>query len=116
MQVPLNSIWEGSGNVMCLDVLRAFAKEPHSAAAVLSEIQEVHVHSDGRPWHPFVHWHADPYLPSISQARGMDARLDGLVDTVVGRLSKAGKTEDSIAGARAMVDTMALALQVYMSQ
>ncbi|HEX5126288.1 MAG TPA: isovaleryl-CoA dehydrogenase, partial [Rhodocyclaceae bacterium] len=33
-EAPVNSIWEGSGNVMCLDVLRAFAREPHSADAL----------------------------------------------------------------------------------
>src|SRR5690606_39757578 len=27
-QAPLNSIWEGSGNIQCLDVLRALAREP----------------------------------------------------------------------------------------
>src|ERR1700747_1619642 len=27
-EAPLNSIWEGSGNVICLDVLRAIGKEP----------------------------------------------------------------------------------------
>jgi putative acyl-CoA dehydrogenase len=35
---PLNSIWEGSGNVICLDVLRALAREPESLDAVLGEI------------------------------------------------------------------------------
>jgi putative acyl-CoA dehydrogenase len=35
---PLNSIWEGSGNVICLDVLRALAREPESFDAVLAEI------------------------------------------------------------------------------
>ncbi len=35
---PLNSIWEGSGNVNCLDVLRAFTKEPDTKEALLSEI------------------------------------------------------------------------------
>jgi len=35
---PLNSIWEGSGNVICLDVLRALAREPESLDAVLAEI------------------------------------------------------------------------------
>jgi putative acyl-CoA dehydrogenase len=30
-QSPLNSIWEGSGNVMCLDTLRAMARHPKSA-------------------------------------------------------------------------------------
>jgi len=29
-EAPLNSIWEGSGNIMCLDVLRAFAREPRT--------------------------------------------------------------------------------------
>ncbi len=38
-EAPLNSIWEGSGNVMCLDVLRAVAKEPDSLQAVLEEIR-----------------------------------------------------------------------------
>jgi putative acyl-CoA dehydrogenase len=32
---PVNAIWEGSGNVMCLDVLRALSREPDAAAAVL---------------------------------------------------------------------------------
>jgi putative acyl-CoA dehydrogenase len=32
---PVNAIWEGSGNVMCLDVLRALAREPDAAMAVL---------------------------------------------------------------------------------
>jgi putative acyl-CoA dehydrogenase len=37
-EAPLNSIWEGSGNVTALDVLRAVTKEPESAEAVLAEI------------------------------------------------------------------------------
>ena len=37
-EAPLNSIWEGSGNVICLDVLRAMAKEPDSLHAVQSEL------------------------------------------------------------------------------
>lgn len=37
-QSPLNAIWEGSGNVICLDVLRAVRKEPASLAALLSEL------------------------------------------------------------------------------
>jgi putative acyl-CoA dehydrogenase len=32
---PVNAIWEGSGNVMCLDVLRALAREPEAAMTVL---------------------------------------------------------------------------------
>ncbi len=37
-EMPVNSIWEGSGNVMCLDVLRAFAKSPATCESVLSEL------------------------------------------------------------------------------
>jgi putative acyl-CoA dehydrogenase len=35
---PLNGIWEGSGNVVCLDVLRSMQKSPESVAALLEEI------------------------------------------------------------------------------
>jgi putative acyl-CoA dehydrogenase len=38
-ECPLNSLWEGSGNVICLDVLRAIAREPASVEALLSEIR-----------------------------------------------------------------------------
>jgi putative acyl-CoA dehydrogenase len=36
---PLNGIWEGSGNVICLDVLRSVEREPESLAALLAEIR-----------------------------------------------------------------------------
>jgi putative acyl-CoA dehydrogenase len=48
-EAPLNSIWEGSGNVMCLDVLRAARREPAAVEVLLSE---------------------------LAAARGADARLD----------------------------------------
>jgi putative acyl-CoA dehydrogenase len=35
---PLNSIWEGSGNVTALDVLRALARTPDAADALLAEV------------------------------------------------------------------------------
>jgi len=35
---PVNAIWEGSGNVMCLDVLRALSREADAASAVLHEL------------------------------------------------------------------------------
>ncbi|KYG19873.1 acyl-CoA dehydrogenase [Bradyrhizobium sp. AT1] len=35
---PVNAIWEGSGNVMCLDVLRALSREPEAATAVLKSL------------------------------------------------------------------------------
>ncbi len=37
-QAPLNSIWEGSGNIQCLDVLRALAKEPETREAFFGEL------------------------------------------------------------------------------
>jgi putative acyl-CoA dehydrogenase len=36
-EAPVNSIWEGSGNVMCLDVLRAFEREQDDAHALLDD-------------------------------------------------------------------------------
>jgi putative acyl-CoA dehydrogenase len=37
-EAPLNAIWEGSGNVMCLDVLRALGREPQASGAVLGAL------------------------------------------------------------------------------
>jgi len=39
-EAPVNAIWEGSGNVMCLDVLRALGREPDAALTVLRELGE----------------------------------------------------------------------------
>ena len=39
-EAPVNSIWEGSGNVMCLDVLRAIGREPEAAMALLAELAD----------------------------------------------------------------------------
>jgi len=38
-EAPVNSIWEGSGNVICLDVLRALQRDPEAGAAFLSEVE-----------------------------------------------------------------------------
>ncbi|MEH2534835.1 putative acyl-CoA dehydrogenase [Bradyrhizobium sp. AZCC 1588] len=35
---PVNAIWEGSGNVMCLDVLRALSREPEAASGIVHEL------------------------------------------------------------------------------
>jgi putative acyl-CoA dehydrogenase len=37
-QMPLNSIWEGSGNIMCLDVLRAIARTPNAVDVLAAEL------------------------------------------------------------------------------
>lgn len=39
-QAPLNSIWEGSGNIQCLDVLRALGREPATYDALFEELDE----------------------------------------------------------------------------
>jgi putative acyl-CoA dehydrogenase len=43
-QAPLNSIWEGSGNIQCLDVLRCLAREPLSRIAFFDEFKDLHGH------------------------------------------------------------------------
>jgi putative acyl-CoA dehydrogenase len=80
-EAPLNSIWEGSGNVQCLDVLRAIQKSPESLKALLAEIRE---------------------------ARGADARLDTYVNELRTQLER---TEDLEVRARRLVERLALALQ-----
>jgi len=50
-EAPLGSIWEGSGNVMCLDVLRAMDREPEAVAALLRVLHTAMGHNkiyDGR--------------------------------------------------------------------
>ncbi|HEX3602474.1 MAG TPA: isovaleryl-CoA dehydrogenase [Steroidobacteraceae bacterium] len=44
-EMPVNSIWEGSGNIMCLDVLRAFAKSRGTREVVLDELLEAHANN-----------------------------------------------------------------------
>eukprot|EP00039_Didymoeca_costata_P026990 m.17151 g.17151 ORF g.17151 m.17151 type:complete len:570 (+) comp5920_c0_seq1:150-1859(+) len=41
-QSPLNAIWEGSGNVICLDVMRAMQRHPSSVTALENEISAAH--------------------------------------------------------------------------
>ena len=78
-QAPLNSIWEGSGNVQCLDVLRALAREPEAVRALEAELQV---------------------------AAGRDAVFDGFVAKLPAQLAHANE-----AGARLLVERLALALQ-----
>ena len=82
---PLNSIWEGSGNVAALDVLRAMVKEP-----------------DGLP----------AFLAECELAAGADARLDAHLERVraeaVPTYSSGGDPQFE---ARRVVEDLALALQ-----
>jgi putative acyl-CoA dehydrogenase len=80
-EAPLNSIWEGSGNVNALDVLRAMHRDPESVTAFMAEVE---------------------------QARGSDARLDRSIAAMKKELSNGAGAE---AGARRLVERMALVLQ-----
>lgn len=67
-QSPLNSIWERSGNVICLDVLRALAREPSSVVALLDELEA---------------------------ARGAYLRLDAAIDGVKAGISRPPSEADA---------------------
>jgi putative acyl-CoA dehydrogenase len=78
---PLNSIWEGSGNVICLDVLRALAREPDSLQALLDE---------------------------LGAAKGRDARYDRQLAALQADFTPAHVNE---AGARRLCERLAVVLQ-----
>ena len=80
-QAPLNGIWEGSGNVMCLDVFRAMVKEPNSLDALVEELRAT---------------------------RGVDPRYDAHIETILGALERREVTE---AGARHWVERVGIGLQ-----
>ena len=78
---PLNSIWEGSGNVNCLDALRALGREPESLEAFRAE---------------------------LDLARGANNDLDDALAVLEAELSDADELESR---ARGLVERMALCLQ-----
>jgi putative acyl-CoA dehydrogenase len=80
---PLNGIWEGSGNVISLDVLRALAREPEGLPAFLAECE---------------------------QGRGGDARLDAHLDALGGTLTELVGADAQWLARRAVED-LALAFQ-----
>jgi putative acyl-CoA dehydrogenase len=80
-EAPVNTIWEGSGNVQCLDVLRALSKTP----AVV-----------------------DAFFAEVNQARGAQALLDRHIAALATDLKDLADFEYR---ARDVVDRMALALQ-----
>ncbi|HEV2924456.1 MAG TPA: acyl-CoA dehydrogenase family protein [Solirubrobacteraceae bacterium] len=80
-EAPLASIWEGSGNVISLDVLRALTRSPRSLEVFLDEVE---------------------------QARGADARLDARVQDLKGQFADPATLEIR---ARRVVESMALCLQ-----
>ncbi|MEV5517019.1 acyl-CoA dehydrogenase family protein [Streptomyces flaveolus] len=78
---PLNSIWEGAGNVQALDVLRALGREPLAL---------------------------DAYLTEVGLARGADHRLDAAIR---GLLTELADLEAAEGRARRLVERLALVLQ-----
>jgi putative acyl-CoA dehydrogenase len=80
-EAPLNGLWEGSGNVICLDVLRAMGRNPVAV---------------------------DAFLAEVGLADGADARLDAFVETLRGELNDFSAPERR---ARRLVERLALALQ-----
>ncbi|MGN6667371.1 MAG: isovaleryl-CoA dehydrogenase [Trinickia sp.] len=84
-EAPVNSIWEGSGNVMCLDVLRALERDPQGAHALLAQ------------------WRAD--------AQGAP-KLVAALDTLQASLATA--LEEREAGARALVQQLVLCAQAVL--
>src|SRR5580765_1888597 len=80
-QQPLQSIWEGSGNVICLDVLRAVRRNPETIEAFFAECRE---------------------------AAGAEPRLDAWLGSVERELRD---PEDVESRARLLVERLGLALQ-----
>jgi len=66
-QAPLNSIWEGSGNVQCLDLLRALGREPEAMQALRAELEAVADRNTGYAA-ALQRWASAP-APDESQAR-----------------------------------------------
>ncbi|MDR9486331.1 MAG: acyl-CoA dehydrogenase family protein [Sediminimonas sp.] len=68
-EAPLNGIWEGSGNVICLDILRTLAKAPlavHALRAQLASVRDTDPRYDAALDAHFKRW---PALPPESEAR-----------------------------------------------
>jgi putative acyl-CoA dehydrogenase len=63
-EAPVNAIWEGSGNVMCLDVLRALAREPDETRAAFKGLMQEGAAS------PALHQHATELIANVQ--RGAD--------------------------------------------
>ena len=68
-EAPLNSIWEGSGNVICLDILRTLAREPAAGAALTAELGAVAGQDRRFDAAMRAHMEAFPRPPEEAQAR-----------------------------------------------
>ncbi|MET4100824.1 putative acyl-CoA dehydrogenase [Roseovarius sp. MBR-78] len=68
-EAPLNSIWEGSGNVICLDILRTLQREPAAGAALSAELGAVAAQDRRFDAAMQAHMQRFPRLPEEAQAR-----------------------------------------------
>jgi len=68
-EAPLNSIWEGSGNVICLDILRTLRKEPLAGEALSEELSQVAGQDRRFDAALKAHMTQFPKLPDEAQAR-----------------------------------------------
>ncbi|MDB5590950.1 acyl-CoA dehydrogenase family protein [Enterovirga sp.] len=71
-EAPLNGIWEGTGNVICLDVLRSMEREPDCVSALLDELREAKG-TDRRYDAALAGFEAD--LPDLRRREGQARRL-----------------------------------------
>ncbi|OOY03899.1 acyl-CoA dehydrogenase family protein [Thioclava sp. F28-4] len=74
-EAPLNGIWEGSGNVICLDILRTLAKEPLAAEMLRAELDAARgtdPRYDAALADHLARW---PVLPTEAEARWFAERL-----------------------------------------
>jgi putative acyl-CoA dehydrogenase len=77
-EAPVNGIWEGSGNVICLDVLRAMQKTPDAREALFREIGPA-IAADGR---------VSRYLDVIGTELGNSHNLEGRARRVTEMLAQ----------------------------
>src|SRR5687767_7039950 len=72
-EAPLASIWEGSGNVQCLDVLRAMVKNPDSVQAYFDEVNE-------GASEPRIEAEAEALRSELEDMAGIEARARRIVE------------------------------------
>ena len=73
-QSPVNGVWEGSGNVICLDVLRALSREPDTLEAYWSEVGEAGI-GDARLVRAIDDLHVD-----LADLQTLDTRARSVVE------------------------------------
>jgi putative acyl-CoA dehydrogenase len=95
-EAPVNAIWEGSGNVMGLDVLRAFARDGDAAHATLNELAAECRHCPG----------ADEAVALIERTLARDGR-EAQARIAVERLAQLAATAALQASAPAVADIFA---------